>query len=112
MKDNDKVLFRNITADEKTRELIRKWMENAEMKYPCFTQVLETANMKGPFNITFDSYTTTLLTIRCSTDNGEYYVYLYFGDTDSHPEIEIADCTGKHTKWYNYTIKEGKISLS
>ncbi len=110
MKHNDEVFFRNIIADEKSKELIRKWMANAEIKYPCFTQVLEaTGIMKSPFNITFDTYTTTVLKIMCIADNGEYYVFLYFWDTDSLPEITIADCTGEHTKWYEYTIKEGEL---
>ena len=106
MKHNDDVLFRNITADEKSKELIRKWMANAEVKYPCFTQVLEaTGIMKSPFNITFDECTTTVLKVICNTHNREYSVSLYFW----HPEIVIIDYTTDHMKNYEYVIKKGKL---
>lgn len=110
MKHNDEVLFRNIIADEKSKALIRKWMANAEIKYPCFTQVLEaTGIMKSPFNITFDEWSTTVLKVICKTHNREYSVSLYFGDTDSHPQIVIIDYTTDHLKNYEYAIKKGKL---
>ena len=118
MKDNNKFLFRNITADEKTKELIRKWMKNITLyysaRYRSFKKILEEAGMIGPFNLKHTGKPKSdcfICEFSLKDNRAEVIVHLHFCDgRDNIASILIVDHTNNTQK--TFIIKEGKISLS
>lgn len=115
MKHNDEVLFRRITADGTTKDLIREWMENVQaaynVRYRCFARILEATGMTGPFNLT---HTGKIRSDRFICEYSEkskrtsVTVFLRFSDgCDNSGEIWVDDC--ECGTWKVFIIKKGKI---
>ncbi len=107
MKHNDEVLFRNITADEKTKELIRKWMANAQVNYLCFASVLKTLTKRnGPFCLTSWSYDfSNTFICECEDNcNKKYKVLISLFLNGQNIQLDFGPFENKL-----YIAKEGKF---
>lgn len=103
---DEKTVFSSIIADERTKNLIREWIKNSEVKYQSFAEVLETMGLKGPFNLEYYGYAESDQ-FKCETaDKNQYVVFLRFYDTDSRAEIWVTD---KRKKTKYFTVKSGEI---
>lgn len=114
---NDDYLFRRITADWQTKNLIREWMEHTSrnyfvFRYRVFAKVLESVGMKGPFTLTYHGSQTFICEFQLdpkSTAKTQHTVFLRFLDTDSVAEVWVDSKEGR--KVFNLN-KEGKFVLS
>ena len=106
MKHNDDVLFRNITVDEKTKELIRKWMESAKVKYLCFASVLKTLTKRsGPFSLASWSYDfSDTFICECEDKHGKKYKVLISLFLNGNIQLDFGPFENKI-----FIAKEGKF---
>lgn len=100
-----KMLFRRITSDYETKELIYEWMIRTNVRYRVFARILESIGLKGPFKLKY--YGKPLSdTFICQTEGKKKYrIILFFPDLDEIAGICIRN--GKKEEFY--PLKDGKV---
>ena len=100
-----KMLFRRVSSDYQTKELINSWMIRTGVRYRVFARILEKIGLKGPFRcksfggLLSDSFT-------CKTSDGKKYkVLLIFPDENSLASLWIR----YEKTTYFFFFKHGKI---
>lgn len=107
---NDEVLFRRITADDGSIDLIHRWLNNTELNYDEFTEILEMAGLKGPFCLSHSKDHGYRNMIMVTAGERTYLVWLDFFDTDSSGSLEIIPAYGASIEPIrHYLVKGNKL---
>lgn len=107
---NDDVLFSRITADDGSVDLVHRWLNNTELNYDEFAEILEIADLKGPFCLSHSKDPDYRNMLMVKADEMHYIIWLGFFDTDSSGAMEVILCDGGSVEPIReYLVKDKKL---
>lgn len=109
-KFNDDVLFSRITADDGSIDLIHRWLNNTELDYDKFAEILEMADLKGPFCLSHSKDPDYRNMLMVTVTKMHYIILLDFFDTDSSGAMQVIPCDGDSVEPIReYLVKDKKL---
>ena len=107
---NDDVLFSRITADEGSVDLIHSWLNNTELNYDEFAEILEIADLKGPFDLRYSDDPDYRNMLMVKADEMHYIIWFGFFDIDSSGALQVIPCDGASVEPIReYLVKDKKL---